>query len=228
MGSAYVRSDVTYQWISSMIASVVQWSSGGATSGWVAAGTVDIVSAPMKLLQVRLMTMIPVLLLAMPSLALGLGVRQPPTSLPRRAALARGLGVGCAVLAVPPARAVEFTKTDTGLLFYDKKLSDGVTPKSGQTVQVDYEGWLDNFDVDFSKFDSSYARGKPISFAVGTGRVIKAWDEALLTAGGGMRVGATRRIIVPPDLGYGLRGSGSGKIPPGATLYFEMTLVGVK
>ena len=172
--------------------------------------------------------MIPVLLLAMPSLALGLGVRQPPTSLPRRAALARGLGVGCAVLAVPPARAVEFTKTDTGLLFYDKKLSDGVTPKSGQTVQVDYEGWLDNFDVDFSKFDSSYARGKPISFAVGTGRVIKAWDEALLTAGGGMRVGATRRIIVPPDLGYGLRGSGSGKIPPGATLYFEMTLVGVK
>ena len=51
MGSAYVRSDVTYQWISSMIASVVQWSSGGATSGWVAAGTVDIVSAPMKLLQ---------------------------------------------------------------------------------------------------------------------------------------------------------------------------------
>ena len=53
MGSAYVRSDVTYQWISSMIASVVQWSSGGATSGWVAAGTVDIVSAPMKLLQVE-------------------------------------------------------------------------------------------------------------------------------------------------------------------------------
>ena len=180
------------------------------------------------------------LALALPLSALGLdtaaanmgAVRAPQNSLQRRAALAQGVTVGSAasaVLAVPSARAVEFTKTESGLMFYDKKVaSDGAIPKSGQTVQVDYEGWTDNFDVDFGKFDSSYSRGKPISFAVGTGRVIKGWDEALLTAGGGMKVGTTRRVIIPPDLGYGLRGSASGKIPPGATLYFEMTLVGVK
>ena len=111
--------------------------------------------------------------------------------------------------------------------------SDGATPKSGQTVQVDYVGWLDNFDVELSKFTSSYARGSPTSFVLGTGRVIKGWEEALLTAGGGMKVGATRRLIVPPELGYGQRGSGRrsewrAAIPPASTLYFEITLVGVQ
>ena len=178
---------------------------------------------------------LPMLSLAMPCLALGLAVREPQTSLPRRAALAHGLAVGSAVLAAPPARAVKFTRTDTGLMFYDKKLSpsDGATPKSGQTVQVDYVGWLDNFDVELSKFTSSYARGSPTSFVLGTGRVIKGWEEALLTAGGGMKVGATRRLIVPPELGYGQRGSGRrsewrAATPPASTLYFEITLVGVQ
>ena len=94
----------------------------------------------------------------------------------------------------------------------------------GQTVQVHYTCWLKDFDVFESKFDSSYDRRRPLSFAVGTGRVIRGWDEALLA---GMKVGGTRRAIIPSDLAYGKRGAG-GIIPPAATLYFEMTLVAVQ
>ena len=89
-----------------------------------------------------------------------------------------------------------------------------------------YEGWLADFDDLESKFDSSYERRKPLSFAVGTGRVIAGWDEAILTAGGGMRIGTTRQIIVPAKLGYGAKGAG-GIIPPDATLYFTMKLLSI-
>ena len=73
-----------------------------------------------------------------------------------------------------------------------------------------------------AKFDASYDRRAPLEFAVGTGRVIKGWDEALLT----MKVGGKRRVIIPPELGYGSKGI--GPIPGGATLYFEMNLMAVK
>ena len=88
--------------------------------------------------------------------------------------------------------------------------------------KVHYTGWLNDFDDLDGKFDSSYDRRKPLSFAVGTGRVIQGWDEGLLT----MKVGGKSRFIIPSKIGYGSRGAG-GIIPPDATLYFEVELLSV-
>ena len=137
-------------------------------------------------------------------------------------------GATLAVVAPTAVRAEDdFMTTSSGLKFRDKvSPSSGAIPKEGQTVQMHYEGYLNDFGDLEGKFDSSYERRKPLSFAVGTGRVIKGWDEAILTAGGGMKIGTTRQIIVPPDLGYGSKGAG-GIIPPDATLYFEMKLLSI-
>ena len=82
-------------------------------------------------------------------------------------------------------------------------------------------GWLDGFDSP-KKFDSSRDRGRPFQFAVGKGQVIRGWDEAF----GTMAVGESRQIIIPARLGYGDRGAG-GIIPGGATLYFDVELLGI-
>ena len=132
-----------------------------------------------------------------------------------------GLGLATGLASRQPAVAAEFQKTGSGLQYLDLKEGTGATPEPGQTVQVHYNGWLDGFDSP-KKFDSSYDRNRPVSFAVGTGKVIKGWDEALLT----MKVGGKRRVIIPPELGYGSKGI--GPIPGGATLYFEMNLMAVK
>ncbi|CAE8607923.1 unnamed protein product, partial [Polarella glacialis] len=85
---------------------------------------------------------------------------------------------------------------------------------------ADYTGWLDDFEGE-KKFDSSRDRRKPLEFAVGTGRVIKAWDEALLQ----MKVGERRLIVCPAKIGYGAKQV--GPIPPGSTLYFDVELKSV-
>jgi peptidylprolyl isomerase len=112
----------------------------------------------------------------------------------------------------------DFTATASGLKYYDLKTGTGESPKAGQTVVVDYTGWLS----DGTQFDSSIDRGEPISFVLGEGNVIAGWDEGLLT----MKVGGKRQLVIPPDLGYG--DMGSGIIPPGATLIFEVELLEVK
>ena len=89
----------------------------------------------------------------------------------------------------------------------------------GDTVEVHYTGWLKNG----TKFDSSKDRGRPFSFALGAGRVIKGWDEGVA----GMKVGGKRTLIIPPELGYGALGAG-GVIPPNAELKFEVELLNVK
>lgn len=86
----------------------------------------------------------------------------------------------------------------------------------GQFLTVHYSGRL----ADGTEFDSSYGRDEPFGFPVGVGYVIPGWDEGLL----GMRVGGRRRLVVPPDLGYGERGAGA-LVPPNATLTFDIELL---
>jgi FKBP-type peptidyl-prolyl cis-trans isomerase len=109
---------------------------------------------------------------------------------------------------------------ESGLKYIDEVVGTGESPKPGQIVTVHYTGTLE----DGTKFDSSVDRGQPLVFPIGTGRVIKGWDEGVMT----MKVGGKRRLIIPPDLGYGARGAGGGVIPPNATLIFEVELLGVQ
>eukprot|EP00903_Cladosiphon_okamuranus_P014007 g13026.t1 len=114
--------------------------------------------------------------------------------------------------------------TETGLKYTVTVAGKGARPSPGNMVKAHYTGWLNGFgDEESIKFDSSRDRGRPFSFKVGTGQVIKAWDEAMLD----MRIGERRQIVVPPQLGYGSRGAG-GVIPPNATLYFDVELLGVQ
>lgn len=115
-----------------------------------------------------------------------------------------------------------FTETESGLKYRDTKVGSGEIPIPGDTVRVHYTGWLDDFESE-KKFDSSYDRRSPLVFKVGVKQVIAGWDEALLT---NMKVGGKREIIIPASLGYGQRGAG-GVIPPNATLYFKIELVGI-
>ena len=128
-------------------------------------------------------------------------------------------------LAVAPlsALAAGEVTTPSGLRIIDVKQGAGPVPQAGQTVTVNYTGWLFVDGKKGKKFDSSLDRGEPFSFTLGQGQVIKGWDEGLAT----MRVGGKRTLIIPPDLGYGASGAG-GDIPPGATLIFEVDLLGVK
>jgi peptidylprolyl isomerase len=102
----------------------------------------------------------------------------------------------------------------------------GAEIKSGQTALVHYTGWL--YDVGApenkgKKFDSSVDRNEPFEFPVGAGMVIRGWDEGVV----GMKVGGKRRLVIPPEMGYGARGAG-GVIPPGATLVFDVELVEIR
>ena len=129
------------------------------------------------------------------------------------------------VLAVAPlsALAAGEVTTPSGLRIIDVKPGNGPVPQAGQTVTVNYTGWLFVDGKKGKKFDSSLDRGEPFSFTLGQGQVIKGWDEGVAT----MHVGGKRTLIIPPDLGYGARGAG-GDIPPGATLIFDVDLRGVK
>jgi len=114
-------------------------------------------------------------------------------------------------------------KTPSGLQYEDVKVGTGESPKKGQTVSVHYTGWLWENGAKGKKFDSSVDRGQPITFPVGTGRVIKGWDEGLMT----MKVGGKRILLIPADLAYGSSGR-PPVIPPNATLMFEVELIEVK
>jgi FKBP-type peptidyl-prolyl cis-trans isomerase FkpA len=106
----------------------------------------------------------------------------------------------------------------SGLEYEDLVVGDGATAEAGQNVTVHYTGWLTNG----RKFDSSKDRNEPFVFPLGRGHVIKGWDEGVQ----GMKVGGTRKLTIPPALGYGSRGAG-GVIPPNAMLVFEVELLGL-
>ena len=112
--------------------------------------------------------------------------------------------------------------TPSGLQYEDMITGSGADAAKGNHVAVHYTGWLYNTGVAGAKFDSSKDRGQPFRFPLGGGQVIRGWDEGVA----GMKVGGTRRLVIPPELGYGARGAG-GVIPPNATLLFEVELLGV-
>jgi FKBP-type peptidyl-prolyl cis-trans isomerase len=108
--------------------------------------------------------------------------------------------------------------TESGLQYEDMVEGSGAEAQAGQYVTVHYTGWLTNG----SKFDSSKDRNDPFQFHLGRRHVISGWDEGVQ----GMKVGGTRKLTIPPELGYGARGAG-GVIPPNATLVFEVELLDV-
>ena len=115
------------------------------------------------------------------------------------------------------------TKTSSGLSFEDTQVGTGASPNRGQTCVMHYTGWLWQNGAKGGKFDSSLDRGRPFSFQLGVGMVIKGWDEGVAT----MQPGGKRTLLIPAELGYGARGAG-GAIPPNATLLFEVELLEVK
>jgi len=108
--------------------------------------------------------------------------------------------------------------TASGLKYVDLAQGTGASAQTGQMLSVHYTGTLQNG----RKFDSSLDRGTPYQFRIGTGSVIKGWDEGLM----GMKVGGKRKLIIPPSLGYGA--TGTPNIPPNSTLHFDVELLGVK
>jgi len=109
--------------------------------------------------------------------------------------------------------------TASGLKYIDLVVGTGESPKPSQIVIVHYTGTLENG----TKFDSSVDRGQPYQFPIGLGKVIKGWDEGLMS----MKVGGKRKLIIPPDLAYGAAGR-PPVIPPSSTLIFEVELLGVR
>ncbi len=103
----------------------------------------------------------------------------------------------------------------------------GAAIQRGQVAVVHYTGWLYSggaTDNKGRKFDSSLDRGEPFKFPLGGGQVIRGWDEGVV----GMQIGGKRRLVIPPDMGYGAAGAGGGLIPGGATLIFDIELLGIE
>ncbi|MDX2092863.1 MAG: FKBP-type peptidyl-prolyl cis-trans isomerase [Kofleriaceae bacterium] len=114
-------------------------------------------------------------------------------------------------------------QTASGLQYEDTVVGTGASPTKGQTCVMHYTGWLWVNGAKGAKFDSSLDRGQPFTFPLGLGHVIKGWDEGVAS----MQVGGKRTLLIPPGLGYGDRGA-AGVIPGGATLLFEVELLGVR
>jgi FKBP-type peptidyl-prolyl cis-trans isomerase len=113
----------------------------------------------------------------------------------------------------------KMTRKPSGLRYQDVTQGQGAEAVAGRAVTVHYTGWL----PDGKKFDSSRDHGQPFTFTLGAGQVIAGWDQGVE----GMRVGGRRKLVLPPDLGYGAAGA-PPDIPPGATLVFDVEVLDVK
>ena len=109
--------------------------------------------------------------------------------------------------------------TPSGLRYTDLQVGEGAEAAKGKTVEVHYTGWLE----DGTKFDASLDPSHPFTFRIGIDDVIQGWHQGIT----GMKVGGRRRLVVPPELGYGKQGMGR-IVPPNATLIFEVELVNVR
>jgi FKBP-type peptidyl-prolyl cis-trans isomerase len=128
----------------------------------------------------------------------------------------KGDGGFSAELGIDPAA---LTSKPSGLKYQDLSAGQGAEAVEGKTAVVHYTGWLTNGQ----KFDSSRDRGEPFAFRLGAGQVIAGWDEGVA----GMKVGGRRKLVIPAELGYGQAGA-PPVIPPGATLVFDVELLGVQ
>ncbi len=147
------------------------------------------------------------------------GAAAPPaatTTTPEKPAATADKTVGGAASKTTSTTA-KMTTLPSGLKYLDLKVGKGASPKPGQTVVVHYTGTLQ----DGTKFDSSLDRNEPFSFPLGQGKVIPGWDEGIAT----MKPGGRRKLVIPPGLGYGASGTPDGKIPPNATLNFDVELL---
>jgi FKBP-type peptidyl-prolyl cis-trans isomerase FkpA len=120
--------------------------------------------------------------------------------------------------AVEPTQSNTTQQTPTELQITDTQVGTGAEAVAGKTISVHYTGTLTNG----TKFDSSVDRGTPFEFLLGSGQVIKGWDQGF----NGMKVGGKRKLVIPPSLGYGTQAVGT--IPPNSTLVFEVELLDVK
>lgn len=128
------------------------------------------------------------------------------------------VSISCASSSTPPPPSA-FSQTDL-------VVGTGTQAAKGAHITVNYTGWIYDASKPDNKgpqFDSSIGR-EPFTFTLGGGEVIRGWDQGF----DGMRIGGKRRLIIPPDLGYGAQGTPGGPIPPNAGLVFEMELLGVK
>jgi peptidylprolyl isomerase len=138
------------------------------------------------------------------------------------ALLGAGLLSGCASTSNQSyVDAQGYTVSGSGLRFVDIVTGQGLSPKPGQNVLVHYTGWIGS--PNGKQFDSSHDRGEPFGFRLGQGKVIRGWDEGVR----GMKLGGKRRLIIPPELGYGRQGAGRD-IPPNSVLVFDIELLAIR
>ena len=124
-----------------------------------------------------------------------------------------------AILLITVSCSKEKQTMSNGLVIEDIKIGDGQEVEKFNIVTVNYTGLLE----DGTKFDSSLNPGRtPFRFTVGAGQVIQGWDQGLI----GMKIGGTRKLTIPPELGYGSRDN--GPIPANSTLIFEIDLLGIE
>jgi FKBP-type peptidyl-prolyl cis-trans isomerase FkpA len=131
-----------------------------------------------------------------------------------------GLIAACGKPDKPAASAV------TSMQSVELKAGSGEAIAAGKIAVVQYTGWLYEASATEHKgkqFDSSRNQGQPFRFPLGAGQVIKGWDQGVV----GMKVGESRRLVIPADMAYGDSGAG-GVIPPGATLVFDVDLVAIE
>lgn len=171
------------------------------------AGPSSAAAAPRATAPVR-----PLLPVAAPVLAL-----DPPPAPPDPAPIE-----AAPVEAPPVVVAPTVVTTATGLQYLDVEVGDGATPRRGQRIVVHYNAWVDDHGANGRLLDSSRGRAQPLEFSLGGGQVIPGWEEGIST----MRVGGQRTLIVPASLVYGDRPA-NDRIPPGATLRFEIELLDV-
>ncbi len=133
------------------------------------------------------------------------------------------LGLGYWGFSTRGKNSTEVPLTDH-LQVIDESVGTGAVATAGQTVAVNYTGTLANGTTFDSNVDPKFNHTEPFKFLLGAGQVIKGWDEGVA----GMKVGGKRKLVIPPDFGYGSQNVGNGLIPPNSTLIFEVELLGVK